>query len=315
MGENPTLRVGVVGHGHFGAYHAKQYAARPDVHLVGIADPAAGAAAAVKAAYGEVHFGDYHDLIGRVDAVSIAVPTSLHEPVATEFIEAGVHLLIEKPLCGTADAARRLNQRAMKAGVVLHVGHIERFSSAYGELKSALLAPPLLIEAHRHAPWLGRILDVDVVLDMMIHDIDLVLDLIGSRAVGVSASGVEMMGHGLDAVLARIDFESGAVAQISASRVAKSINRMMRVVEATRTLTVDFGTGSLGIFEAASKSAAERLAPPRDALRAEIEAFLGAVRGTDGNGVGGAEAVGALELADLIRSSAMTHSSRPRSSR
>ena len=305
----------MVGHGHFGAYHAKQYAAQPDVHLVGIADPAAGAAAAVKAAYGEIHFGAYRDLIGRVDAVSVAVPTGMHESVAKAFIDAGVHLLIEKPLCGTAEAAKRLSDRATQAGVILHVGHIERFSSVYGQLKAELAAPPLMIEAHRHAPWLGRILDVDVVLDMMIHDIDLVFDLVGSRAVGVSASGVDMMGHGLDSVLARIEFENGAVAQISSSRVAEGVSRVMRVAEAARTLTIDFGTGSLGVFDAASKSTTERLAPPRDALRAEIEAFLGAVKGEDGNGVGGAAAIRALELADWIRSSAMNGSTHPPSSR
>jgi len=312
---SPTIRVGVVGHGHFGAYHAKQYAAQPGVHLVGIADPAAGAAAVVQAAYGQIHVGDYRDLIGRVDAVSVAVPTALHEAVATEFIAAGVHLLVEKPLCGTAEAAKRITEHAAQAGVILQVGHIERFSAVYDQLKAELLAPPLLIEAHRHAPWMGRILDVDVVLDLMIHDIDLVLDLIDSHVVGVEASGVEMMGHGLDAVLARIDFENGAVAQISASRVAPNVSRVMRVVEAARTLTVDFGTGSLGVFDTASKRATELLAPPRDALRAEIETFLAAVKGADRDGVGGAAATRALELADLIRSSAASNSTHLRPSR
>ncbi|MHA1559377.1 MAG: Gfo/Idh/MocA family oxidoreductase [Alphaproteobacteria bacterium] len=315
MTPGATIRVGVVGHGHFGAYHAKQYAAHPGANLVGIADPAAGAADAIKSAYGEIHVSDYRDLIGQVDAVSVAVPTGLHEAVAIEFIDAGVHLLIEKPLCGTADAARRLSERAAKAGVVLHVGHIERFSSVFGRLKAELLEPPLLIEADRHAPWLGRILDVDVVLDMMIHDIDLVFELIGSRAVGVEASGVEMMGHGLDAVLARIDFENGAVAQIAASRVAPSVSRVMRVVEAARTLTVDFGAGSLGIFDAAGKSASEQMVPPRDALRAEIQAFLDAVAGVEDLGVGGAAATRALELADLIRSGAMATGRNPPPSR
>lgn len=315
MTQNPTVRVGVVGHGHFGAYHAKQYAAQPGAHLVGIADPDADTAAAVQAAYGEIHVSDYRDLIGRVDAVSVAVPTALHEAVAMEFIGAGVHLLIEKPLCGTAEAAKRITENAAQAGVILHVGHIERFSSVYDQLKAELSAPPLLIEAHRHAPWMGRILDVDVVLDMMIHDIDLVLELIGSDAVGVEASGVEMMGYGLDAVLARVDFENGAVAQISASRVAPSVSRVMRVMEAARTLTVDFGTGSLGVFDAASKRATELSVPPRDALRAEISAFLAAVNGAETNGVGGRAATQALALADLIRSSATSHSTHLQPSR
>jgi len=300
-----TIRVGVVGHGHFGAYHAKQYAAHPDAHLVAVADPDTSAANAVAAAYGNIHVSHYRDLIGRVDAVSIAVPTGLHEAVAAEFIDAGVHVLIEKPLCGTAGAARRVSERAKRAGVILHVGHIERYSAVYGQLKTELQSPPLLIEAHRHAPWLGRILDVDVVLDMMIHDIDLVLDLMGSLPVAVEASGVAMMGYGLDVVLARIGFASGAMAQISASRIAPNVSRVMRAAEAARTLTVDFSAGTLGVFNAASNKTTDHAVPPRDALRAEIDAFLGAVAGIDDVGVGGPDAVRALALGDRIRSSAL----------
>ena len=303
------IRVGVVGHGHFGKFHVRQYAAHPGAELIAVVDPAPSAAEAIRSAHGDIHLADHRDLIGRVDAVSIAAPTALHERIANELIDAGIHILVEKPLCQTADAARRLAARASERGVVLNVGHIERFSAAYGRLKAEIAAPSLLYDAHRHAPWLGRILDVDVVLDMMIHDIDLVLDLARSEPVSVSASGVEMMGHGLDAVLARVEFANGAVAHISASRVAPTVSRVMRVVEPTRTLTVDFGTGALSIFDAADKSAREEDVPHRDSLRAEIDAFLAAVAGEAEGGVGGAEATRALELADRIRAAALANTS------
>lgn len=303
-----TVRVGVVGHGHFGGYHAKQYAAHPDAELVGIADPSDKAAEVINASYGNVHVRNYRDLIGSVDAVSIAAPTAFHEEIATAFIEAGVHLLVEKPLALTEDSAKRLSEMAMAAGVVLNVGHIERFSASYAHLKSKIAAPPLLYDAQRHAPWLGRILDVDVVLDMMIHDIDLVLDLAQSEPVDVRASGVEMMGHGLDSVLARVAFANGAVAHIGASRVAPTINRVMRVTEAARTLTVDFGTGAFSVFDAAANASSEVDLPHRDSLRAEIDAFLAAVRGDGAGGVTGDEATKALALADRIRAAAVESS-------
>ncbi len=303
-----TVRVGVVGHGHFGGYHAKQYAAHPEAELVGVADPSDKAAEGIKAAYGNLHVSDYRDLIGSVDAVSIAAPTAFHEEIATTFIEAGVHILVEKPLALTEDSAKRLSEMAIAAGVVLNVGHIERFSASYTHLKSKIAAPPLLYDAQRHAPWLGRILDVDVVLDMMIHDIDLILDLAESEPVEVFASGVEMMGHGLDSVLARVTFASGAVANIAASRVAPKISRVMRVTEPARTLTVDFGTGAFNVFDSVAKASSEEELPHRDSLRAEIDAFLEAVRGNGAGGVSGDEATRALALADRIRDAALRHS-------
>jgi predicted dehydrogenase len=299
------IKVGVIGHGHFGSFHAKQYEAHPGAALIAVADPTPAAAETARATYGDRHIADYRDMIGRVDAVSIAVPTEMHAAVARACIEAGVHVLVEKPLCPTAGEARALADFAAARGIVLHVGHIERFSATYRRLKERVAAPPLLYDVHRFSPWRGRILDVDVVLDIMIHDIDLVLDLAGSEPVEVTASGVELMGYGLDSVLARVGFASGAVAHIAASRVAPRVSRVFTVVEAKRSLTADFGANTLSVFSAAEKAVREEEVAKADSLRAEIDAFLRAVGGDKASGgVGGVEAVRALELAERIRRAA-----------
>ncbi len=303
------VKVGVVGHGYFGAFHARHLEASPAAELVVIADPSEAAAEAIRASYGGRHATDYTSLIGRVDAVSIAVPTRLHRSVAADFIEAGIHVLVEKPLCESAAGGQQLAELAARRGVVLNVGHIERFSATYRRLRRELSGDARLIECQRHAPWRGRIVDVDVVLDMMIHDIDLVLDLARSEPSDVTASGVAMMGHGLDAVVARVLFANGSVAHFSANRVAPETSRIMRVVAPDRALMADLGKGKLGVYAADGKSLREEEIPLEDALKAEIDAFLSAVRGRSANGVDGRQAVAALSIVDRIRAAARTSGS------
>jgi len=298
------IKVGVVGHGYFGAFHAKHYANHPGAELVMIAEPGEKAGAAARAAYGDIRVGDYRELIGKVDAVSIAAPTALHFGIASDFVVAGVPILVEKPLCDSAARAQQLVELAERNRITVHVGHIERFSATYRRLRQELRSPPLQAEFWRHTPWRGRILDVDVVLDLMIHDLDLALDLIGSEPVDVTASGVAMMGHGLDSVLAKVGFANGAVAHFSASRVTANVDRIVKVSEADRSLSADLMAGRLGIFEAKDAAVTETDIPHADALRAEIDAFLAAVAGKGGDGVDGRQATRALALADRIRQQA-----------
>jgi predicted dehydrogenase len=303
------IRVGVVGHGYFGTFHAKHYAGHPDAELVLIADPGEKAGEDIRAAYGDIRVGDHTDLIGKIDAASIAAPTALHHKITSDLIEAGISVLVEKPLCESANGARQLAELAERRGVRLHVGHIERFSATYRRLKESLRAPPLQIECWRHTPWRGRILDVDVVLDLMIHDLDLALDLVGSEPVDVSASGVSMMGHGLDSVLAQVGFANGCVAHFSASRVAPTVSRIVKVTEADRSLSADLMTGRLGAFSSEDSAVHDAEIAHVDALRAEIDAFLGAVAGKgDGDAVDGRQAWRALALADRIRQQAAERS-------
>ncbi|MGV8840702.1 MAG: Gfo/Idh/MocA family protein [Bauldia sp.] len=294
------IRAGVVGLGYFGSFHAKHYASHPEVAFTGIADPSPARGAFVRTTYGDIHVAEPAALIGRVDAVSIAAPTALHHTVAGAFIDAGVHVLVEKPLAATAAEAGDLTARAAKAGVVLQVGHIERFNPAYRALRGALREPRLL-ELRRHAPWTGRVTDVDVVLDLMIHDIDLALDLAGSGVVKVEASGVAMMGHGLDAVNARLVFANGAVAELSATRVAAAPVRTIVAHERERTFAADLTARTVSAFAAkgAEKSIVEVVSA--DALGLEIQAFLDAIRGRASAGVPGAAATAALAVAEAIR--------------
>jgi len=297
------IRAGVVGLGYFGSFHAKHYAGHAEVAFAGIADPSPARGEFVRTTYGDIHVSDPAELIGRVDAVSVAAPTALHHSVAGAFIDAGVHVLVEKPLAATAAEAADLTERAARAGVVLQVGHIERFNPAYRALKGAL-GEPRILELRRHAPWTGRVTDVDVVLDLMIHDIDLALDLAGSEVTGVEAAAVEMMGFGFDAVNARLTFGSGAVAELSASRVAAAPARSIVVHERDRTLAADLTARSVSAFAArgAEKSIVEVIAA--DALATEIQAFLDAIRGNTSSGVSGRAAAAALSVAEAIRASA-----------
>lgn len=297
------IRVGVVGFGYFGAFHARHYAANPDADLVAIADPSESRGEVIRSTYGDIHKTVYADLVGMVDAVSIAAPTALHDRIAPFFIDAGIHVLVEKPLAATADSARYLAARAEHAGIVLHVGHVERFSPAYRALRNAV-SEPRLIECRRHSAWTGRVIDVDVVLDLMIHDIDLALDLARSPAVDVHATGMSLMGHGLDAVIARIGFENGAAAHLSASRVAASPGRAITVVEAGRSYMVDLTTRTLSTFTAEGHGQQSVDVPAADSLGLEIAAFLAAVAGGENRGVGGGAAVAALMVAEAIRDAA-----------
>lgn len=299
------IKVGVVGHGYFGTFHARHYEALPGAELVAVADPRPEASKAIRDAYGDRHVESHRDLIGKVNAVSVAVPTSKHAEVAADMIAAGVHVLVEKPLADTVDRARDLASSARAKRVVLQVGHVERFSATYQRLKAEWSGEAPILECQRCAPWRGRILDVDVVLDMMIHDIDLVLDLVRDRPIRVEATGAEMMGHGFDTVIARVEFAGGTTAHISASRVAPAITRSMTITERKRTLTGDLSLGRVGIFSASPEpSKSEFDVPHHDSLRAEIEAFLAAVGGRASNGASGEEAVAALELAEAVRRSA-----------
>src|SRR3990172_7160457 len=198
-----TVRVGVVGVGYLGRIHAKIYSAMPGVELVGVADTDAAARDAVAAQYGCKPFARAEDMIGKVDAVSIVVPTVHHLETARPFLAAGVHMLMEKPLAPTLDAARELVALAERAGKVFQVGHLERFNAGMMELARRAVAPRF-IEVHRIGSFVERATDVDVVTDLMIHDIDIVLDLVRRPIRSVAATGVPVMNDYVDIANARL---------------------------------------------------------------------------------------------------------------
>ncbi|MBZ9935330.1 Gfo/Idh/MocA family oxidoreductase [Mesorhizobium sp. BR1-1-16] len=293
------IRTGVVGLGYFGSFHARQHAANPRARLVAVVDADHGRATAVAAEHGAQPLFDHRDLIGKVDAVSITVPTSLHHAVAGDLLDAGIHVLIEKPIAESPEAARDLIRRAAAAGVVLQVGHIERFSPVFGELARATQAPRV-IELTRIGPWKGRAVDVDVVLDLMIHDIDLALALISSPVSSVEAIGAAVRAPTNDFAHALLRFENGAAAHLHASRVADRQERTIRVVDMDRVVLADLAARTVSWTAHGADDRHEIAVPPSDNLALEIGSFLDAVARRQPPVVDGEAGLRALDVAERI---------------
>lgn len=304
-----TVRTAVVGVGYFGRFHAKHYAANDRADLVAVCDVDGERACAAAGEFGGAPVTDHRALIGMVDAVSIAAPTIRHFDVARELIDAGIHVLVEKPITHDLASADVLIELAERRGVVLQVGHIERFSAAFRALAGKAERQPTFIEARRKAPWKPRAIDVDVVLDLMIHDIDLVLALVASPVASVQAHGALVRSASEDVANARITFANGTVADIAASRVAEKTERRMRVFEAGEHLVCDLAAHRLIRFageHAAERECAEPIAmeswdiPREDSLGNQISAFLDSVVAGRQPVVDGRAGRRALELATKI---------------
>ncbi len=234
-----NLRIAVIGAGRLGGFHAQKIAQRRDVTLVAVVDPLPANRQRVAAECHTEALDDYSGLIGRIDAAVIAAPTSLHHTIAKDLLQAGVHLLAEKPLCASRADADELVSLARRRGVVLQVGHVERFNPAFSAAASKL-ADPKYIEAVRATGITLRSTDVGVVLDLMIHDIDLVLSLVKSTLRKVDALGVSVLGGHEDVANARLEFECGCVATLSASRVSYEAVRRMQVWSDRSFGSIDF---------------------------------------------------------------------------
>lgn len=233
-------RIGVVGVGHLGKHHARLLKGL-DCELVGVADPSAAARAFATETYGVPAFADHHDLLGKVDAVSVVVPTKLHREVASVFLENGVDVLVEKPIARTVADGQALVDLAEKHGRILQVGHVERFNPALRGIEQ-IGRSARYIESHRLAPFSFRSTDIGVVLDLMIHDLDLVLALVRSEIVSVEAFGGAVFTPAEDMASAIIKFKNGAVAHLTANRVALKPLRKMRVFSREGYASLDFQT-------------------------------------------------------------------------
>jgi predicted dehydrogenase len=303
-----TTRCAVIGVGYLGKFHAQKYAALPNANLVAVVDASPQQAAMVAADCHCRALTDYRELLGRVDAVSIAVPTTLHYQVAKDFLEHGTHVLVEKPITTTVAEAEELNRIAGEKGVILQVGHLERFNAALLDLANRTMAP-LFIESHRLAPFKPRATDVNVVLDLMIHDIDIILDMVRSPVSSLAASGAQVLSQAVDIANARIEFENGCVANVTSSRVSMKTERKMRIFQKNAYISVDFqnrglaihrvGEGEMfpGIPEITSE---ESFFEESDALKAEIIAFLDAIQKGAPVIVSGEDGQRALETAIRI---------------
>lgn len=224
------LRVGVVGAGYLGSIHARIYAGMESVRLVGVADTHKETAAAIGRKYGCEHYTEPEALIGKVDAVNIVVPTSRHQEVAEPYLEAGIPTLVEKPVAHSLAAAQRLVETAERCGTPLLVGHSERFNHGLKVLLR-FVPKPRLIEAQRLGPYRERVADVDVVTDLMIHDLDFVLSLHGAEPVRMSAMGARVVTSLVDIANVRLEFADGSAANLSASRVSEGVYRRIRAFD------------------------------------------------------------------------------------
>jgi predicted dehydrogenase len=294
-----TLRAGVIGVGSLGRYHAQKYASAAGVELIGVVDLDLERARAVAAPYGCRVVTRSEELLPELDLVSVVVPTEAHAEVVHACLEAGVHTLVEKPITRTLDEADALIALARSRSLTLAVGHLERFNPAFIDL-AGMLDRPFFMEAERLGGFKGRGIDVDVVLDLMIHDIDLMLAMMPSRVVSVSACGFRVLTDLIDIANARFEFEDGAVADLSASRVSRAPVRKLRVFGTNFYGSADLQSRELRVerrVEAAEQASEARSYGPTDALRVEIDAFVEAVRGGNARIVDGNAGRAALALA------------------
>ncbi|MFA5982483.1 MAG: Gfo/Idh/MocA family oxidoreductase [Methylococcaceae bacterium] len=279
------LKCAVIGTGYLGKFHAQKYAALPDCELIAVVDIDLAAAKAVADQYGCQALTDYQVLLGQIDLVSIVVPTTLHYAVSKAFLEHGAHVLVEKPITVTVAEADELISIAKAKKLVLQVGHLERFNPAILGLDTQ--EKPLFIESHRLSPFNPRANDVSVVLDLMIHDIDIILALVDSEVVRIDASGTPVLTQGTDIANARLQFKNGCVANVTASRISLKLERKMRMFRPNSYVTVDFQNRVLAKYRTGKKEmypgipeieTEESVFDSGDALFEEIKHFVNCVQ-------------------------------------
>ncbi len=310
MTDAQPIPVAVVGAGNFGRHHARVYAALPEANLVAVVDRDSGRAQSIAADFGCQALSDAAGLPGEVRAVSLAVPTQHHAPVGLSLLARGLDLLVEKPIAPEIAPAEELVAAAERAGRILQVGHLERFNPVVQQATEAATLP-LFFEIHRMSPFSPRSLDIDVVLDLMIHDIDIVLTLVDSNVSQVDASGLSVISNRTDIANARIQFENGCVANLTASRVSTEKIRKLRFFQPREYVSVDYITRQ-GIRIGLDSTAGLRMLPlaPDDGepLQLQLKSFLRCVRERSRPRVSGQDGLNALRLALRIRGAIEEHS-------
>ena len=309
------IKIAVVGVGRFGEQHARVYRELPEAELVGVYDANAARAAEVAAPYGCRAFGRLDELAGEVRAASVAVPTAQHAAVAQSLLEAGVDVLVEKPVARTVSEADQLIATAERLRRVLQVGHLERFNPAV-EAARAMARTPLFFEAHRLSPFSPRSLDVDVVMDLMIHDLDIVLSLVDSEVEEIRGVGLAVLTPKVDIANVRVAFENGCVANFTASRVSTERVRKLRWFQPREYISVDYARQDAIVITVEQTGQGpllshRKLDPPQEEpLRRQLQDFLRNVRERGKPAVGGKEGRRALLLAHQIQGEMDRHAGR-----
>lgn len=303
------LQVGVVGVGHLGQHHARVYAELDGCQLVGIADIDQEQGQAIARNHQTEFYADYRELFGKVDALSIAAPTELHHDIGVECLQQGIHLLIEKPMARTLEEADHLLDVAAVNKAILQIGHTERFNGAVRALAN-IVQHPAFIESNRLSPFPERSTDIDVVLDIMIHDIDIILSLVKSPVKKLDAVGVPVITPKIDIANTRIEFESGCIANVTASRVSLKQERKLRLFQPHQYISLDYQTQTLNMVEL--KYPERRYSFPdsrpmivphqpaiekQEPLKAELQAFLACVHTHGTPVVSGIDGRNAIDVA------------------
>ena len=314
------IRVAVIGAGYFGSFHAEKYARIATADLVAVVDCDMKRAKTIARRYKTEAIADYKDLIGQVDAVSIVVPTTGHYEVAKAFLDSGTDVLVEKPIAKTLAQADQLISLANANERILQVGHLQRFSSAMLALEG-LVTRPVFIECHRIAPFKPRGTEVNVIFDLMIHDIDLIQAIVGSTVVKVDAVGTPVLTKEADIASVRIHFSNGCGANVTASRVSLKSERKMRIFQTDTYLSIDFIQCIVTVLRKNSSemspgipriSREERKFAEDDDLERELSSFINAVVTRSPPRVSGEDGRRALEIAFMINESLAAHSQRVR---
>ncbi len=316
-----NLRAAVIGLGHLGRHHARILDEIPGIDLVAICDTDPAKFEQAECPRGPLRTPDAGEAMASADLVVVAVPTLLHAEVALPALRTGRDVLVEKPLASDMDSGLAMVEGARESAVSLLCGHVERFNGAFRSL-ALPLAGPRFVEGHRLAPFTARSLDVDVVLDLMVHDLDLLLHLVGRPVVGVEAVGIPVISSRVDIANARITFEGGCVANLTSSRVSESATRKLRVFDRDAYYSLDFKEGSAGVTRLVglpggpARPVREVLKEAGEPLRLELEDFVACARArregrpAASRGASGEEALAALGLALEVRSAIGRHFAR-----
>lgn len=309
------IKSAVIGVGYLGKFHAQKYAELPQSELVAVCDNNIEAASTVADDLDTRAVNKLAELLPDVDAVSIVVPTQLHYEIAKQCLRAGKHVLLEKPMTTTLDEAKELIELAKKNNCILQIGHLERFNPAILALEN-ILSQATFIESHRVAPFNPRGADVNVILDLMIHDIDIILDIVDADVTDIDAKGVAVLSDDIDIANVRIKFSNGCVANVTASRAGMKSERKMRVFQHDAYISVDFQNKKVGVHRkgdgeqfpgVANIESQEHEFEQGDALKAEIESFLDCITNNKQpkvSGEAGARALAtAIEITRLLKSS------------
>lgn len=311
-------KAAVIGVGSLGRHHARIYHELEDADLVAVCDADPDRAREYAELYGCVAVADFRELLGRIDVASVAAPTTDHAEIGSTLLAAGVATLVEKPIAASLDEADRLVEAAHASGAVLQVGHVERFNPAV-LAASSVVTTPRFIECHRLAAFTPRSLDIDVVMDLMIHDIDVILSFVKANVAGIDAAGIGILTPRVDIANARIEFDNGCVANVTASRVSSERVRKLRFFQPNDYVSIDYAEREVSLVSllppspgddrpqiASRKLEVEEVEP----LKAEISSFLAAARGEHPPVVSGEDGRRALDVAVQVLESIRQHAAK-----